>query len=179
MLREWLERYKAFIAIFLVIVIIAGGVLLFHKLPGGKQPLEIVLTTPTPALLAEVEVYVGGAVTSPGWYSLGEGEGIEEAIMAAGGATTDADPTRVKLYLYKIDESFESQKVSLNRAEPWLLEALPGIGPTLAQRILDYRNQNGPFEWIEELKRVEGIGEAKYDGLKDLITVEWGDREAR
>ena len=172
MLREWLERYKAFIAIFLVIVIIAGGVLLFYKLPGGRQPLEIVLTTPTPALLAEAEVYVGGAVTSPGWYSLGEGQGIEAAIMAAGGATTDADPTKVKLYVFEVDESFQPQRVSINRAELWLLEALPGIGPTLAQRIVDYRNQNGSFERIEELKRVGGIGEAKYEGLEDLITVE-------
>lgn len=172
MLRQWLERYKAFIAIFLVIVIIAGGVLLFYKLPGGRQALEIVLTTPTPALSPEVEVYVSGAVTSPGWYSLGEGQGIEEAITAADGATADADPTKVKLYVFAVDESFQPQRISINGAEPWLLEALPGIGPTLAQRIVDYRNQNGPFERIEELKRVEGIGEAKYEGLKDLITVE-------
>lgn len=171
MLKEWLERYKAIIVIILIVVIAAGGVVLFSKHPWGKEPLEIVLTAPTPILEPEAEIYVAGAVMSPGWYHL-EGDSLEEAIMAAGGATSDADPTRVKLYLYQIGESFESQKIDINRAQAWLLEALPGIGPTLAQRIVDYRNENGPFERIEELKGVEGIGQAKYDGLKDLITVE-------
>ena len=62
------------------------------------------------------------------------------------------------------------QGVNLNTADAWLLEALPGIGPTLAGRIVDYRN--GPFKNVEELMMVEGIGQAKYDGLKDLVTLE-------
>lgn len=57
-------------------------------------------------------------------------------------------------------------------AEAWLLEALPGIGPALAQRIVDYRSVNGAFERVEDLKRVQGIGEQTYEALKDLITVE-------
>ena len=52
------------------------------------------------------------------------------------------------------------------------VESLPGIGTTLAQRIVDYRNQNGPFDRVGDLMKVDGIGQAKYDGLQDLITVE-------
>lgn len=172
MLKEWLERYKAIIIVLLVIVIAAGGVALFYKHPWGRQPLEIVLTTPTPALLPQAEVYVGGAVWSPGWYSLGETDSLGQLIMVAGGATSDADLSKVKLYIFELGESFESQKIDINRAPAWLLEVLPGIGPTLAQRIVNYRTVNGPFDRIEDLRKVEGIGQKTYEGLKDLITVE-------
>jgi len=171
MLRQWLERYKAVIIIFLIAIIAAGGVALFYKHPWGGKPLEIVLTTPTPVLEPEAEIYVAGAVMSPGWYPL-EGDSLEDAIMAAGGATSDADISRIKLYLYQSGESFEPQKIDINRAQAWLLEALPGIGETLAQRIVDYRNQSGPFDRVEDLMKVAGIGQATYDGLKDLITAE-------
>ena len=171
MLRQWLERYKVIIVVSLIVLIIIGGVLLYQKQPWSKEPLEIVLTNPTPVLEPEAEIYVAGAVAWPGWYPL-DGDSLEEAIMNAGGATSDADLGRIKLYVYDSDASFESQKIDINRAGAWLLEALPGIGPTLAQRIFDYRNHNGPFERVEDLMEVDGIGQAKYDGLKDLITVE-------
>ncbi|MQY55516.1 MAG: hypothetical protein GH156_02965, partial [Dehalococcoidia bacterium] len=103
------------------------------------------------------------------------GDGIEDVLSMAGGVTSNADPARVKLYICeKFDdgESVAPQLVSINRAEAWLLDALPGIGPALAQNIIQYRQENGPFVMIEELLLVSGIGEAKYDGLKDLITVE-------
>jgi comEA protein len=72
------------------------------------------------------------------------------------------------------DEAFQveqPQKVDINRAEAWLLEALPGIGETLAQRIIDYRQQNGAFRSISEITEVEGIGQSLYEQIKDLITV--------
>ena len=55
--------------------------------------------------------------------------------------------------------------------KPWLLEALPGIGETRAQAIVDYRNENGPFKRIEDLLQVKGIGEGTLDKIKDYITV--------
>jgi competence protein ComEA len=61
-------------------------------------------------------------------------------------------------------------KANLNLASKSQLESLPGIGPTLAQRIIDYRNKNGFFKNIEELKKVSGIGKKKFEGLKDLIS---------
>ena len=172
MLKGWPERYKALIIVFLILLIAAGVGVLLSKHPWRSPPVEIVLTTPTPALSPEVEIYVGGAVTSPGWYYLGEGDSLGGVVTAAGGTTSDADPFRVKLYVYELGESLEPQRININRAEAWLLEALPGIGPALAQRIVDYRSANGAFERVEDLKRVQGIGEQTYEALKDLITVE-------
>ena len=65
----------------------------------------------------------------------------------------------------------QPQKINLNRAEAWLLEALPEIGESRAQAIIDYREQNGPFHNINELIKVEGIGTATYEKIKDRITV--------
>jgi competence ComEA-like helix-hairpin-helix protein len=63
------------------------------------------------------------------------------------------------------------QKIDINRAEAWLLEALPGIGPSKAQAIIDYRQQNGGFGHIAEITEVPGIGETIYENIRDLITV--------
>lgn len=63
------------------------------------------------------------------------------------------------------------QKIDVNQAEAWLLEALPGIGESKAQAIIAYRQQNGGFRSITEITNVEGIGPAIYEEIKDLITV--------
>lgn len=65
----------------------------------------------------------------------------------------------------------EPQKIDINRAEAWLLEALPGIGPSKAQAIIDYRQQNGGFSDISELLNINGIGQSIYNDIKDKITV--------
>jgi competence ComEA-like helix-hairpin-helix protein len=65
----------------------------------------------------------------------------------------------------------ETQKININRAEAWLLEALPGIGPSKAQAIIDYRQQNGGFSDIVEITEVPGIGQSIYNDIKDFITV--------
>jgi comEA protein len=71
----------------------------------------------------------------------------------------------------EVNPTDQPQKIDINRAEAWLLEALPGIGPSKAQAIIDYRQQNGEFKHITEITRVEGIGPAIYEQIKDLITV--------
>ncbi len=63
-------------------------------------------------------------------------------------------------------------KIDLNSADQEQLQSLPGIGPSLARRIIDFRDKNGPFERIEDLMNVRGIGERKFDQLKDLIKVD-------
>ena len=61
-------------------------------------------------------------------------------------------------------------KININTADIFALMTLPGIGETYAQRIIDYRTANGPFQDISDIKNVEGIGEKRYEGIKDLIT---------
>ncbi len=68
------------------------------------------------------------------------------------------------------DEVSEPQKIDINRAESWLLTVLPGIGETRAEAIVAYRDRNGPFQSINEINRVEGIGPSTYEGIKGLIT---------
>jgi len=76
------------------------------------------------------------------------------------------------IYTPEIEEEQQPQKININRAEVWLLEALPGIGEVKAQAIVDYRQQNGPFRSTSELTRVAGIGTATYERIKHLISVD-------
>jgi competence protein ComEA len=71
----------------------------------------------------------------------------------------------------EVSQADQSQKIDINRAEAWLLEALPGIGETKAQAIIDYRRQHGDFSDITEITNVEGIGLSLYEQIKDLITI--------
>ena len=155
------------ITILLIVVIAIGGVLACSRYP-KSQPIEISLP-PTQEL--QGEIYVGGAVNNPGLYPLRAGDSIEDIIQAAGNTTSNADLTKAELYIPTVEEEQPPQKVNLNRAEVWLLEALPGIGETRAQAIVDYRNQNGPFRNTYELTKVKGIGTATYEQIKHLITV--------
>jgi comEA protein len=64
-----------------------------------------------------------------------------------------------------------NQKIDINRADTWLLQALPNIGEVRAQAIVDYRQQNGPFQTIEDLTRVPGISQSTFDKIKPFITI--------
>ncbi|GAG37969.1 unnamed protein product, partial [marine sediment metagenome] len=88
------------------------------------------------------------------------------------GPMPDADLSHIKIHVPKVGESRPPQKINVNRAEVWLLEALPGIGQGKAQAIVDYRNQHGPFHRIEDLLGVEGIGSSTLGRIRDLVTVE-------
>jgi competence protein ComEA len=117
------------------------------------------------------EIYVSGAVNNPGIYNLRAEDSIVDIIQAAGGITNSAEPGYIELYVPEAGESDSPQKIDINRAEEWLLEALPGIGEVRAQAIIDYRYQNGSFRHINELTKVEGIGITTYEQIKHLITV--------
>ncbi len=162
-----LINYWTLIIILLVAIITVGGTVAWSKY-SPSQPIEISMP-PTPELPGEI--YIGGAISNPGFYPLKTGDSIEAIIQAGGGITSNADPSRLELYIPKAEEEEQPQKINLNRAEAWLLEALPGIGETLAQRIIDYREQNGLFSNINELTKVTGIGTTTYEEIKHLITV--------
>ncbi|MFH1382458.1 MAG: ComEA family DNA-binding protein [Chloroflexota bacterium] len=103
-------------------------------------------------------------------YSFTSQDTINNLLQAAGGTTAAADLGNLKFYVGEVGAG-EPQRIDINRAEIWLLKALPGIGDTLAQRIVDYRQQNGPFRNTGELLKVAGISNNTYEEIKDKITV--------
>jgi len=154
------------------VLLMAAIVLILVALMGCSQGEEIEISLPqaaSPQLSGQI--YVGGAVNNPGYYPLKEDDDIANLIQAAGGLTDDADLSLIELRIPQPGDENETQKVDINRAPAWLLEALPGIGDVKAQAIIDYRQQNGLFNSINELLKVEGIGQATLDNLKDFITI--------
>lgn len=162
------DSFYLFTTVFLVVAVIAGGIILAVN-HSHNQPVEIAISQTAPAEQS-AEVYVGGAVARPGFYPLKESDTIS-ALLLDVGLEADADLSHVEIYVPREVEASLPQKIDINRAEPWLLQALPGIGEVLAQRIVDDRSKNGPFNRIEDLRRVNGIGPATFDRIKDYITV--------
>ena len=83
----------------------------------------------------------------------------------------NVNPNGTPAMAYTPDVSLNVQKISINTADKVSIAALPGIGDALAQRIIDYRTKNGSFATIEDLKNVSGIGDARYNKIKDQITL--------
>jgi len=162
-----LNRFWTLITVLLIAVIVIGGIVAWSRY-SQPQPIEISIP---PGQEMQGEIYIGGAVNNPGFHPLKSEEGIEALIQAAGGTTDNADLTWLKLYIPRVGEKEQPQKIDLNRAEAWLLMVLPGIGESKAQAIIAYRQQIEPFRNITELTKVQGIGPAIYEQIKDLITV--------
>jgi competence protein ComEA len=161
------DKFYLFVTVFLLIAAIAGGIMLAVQ-HSRSQPVEIVLSQTEPPELSG-EICIGGAVANPGIYSLKESDTLQ-TLLSDAGIAPDADLSHIELYVPREGKDQSLQKIDINRAETWLLEALPGIGEVLAQRIVDYRNDNGPFRRIEDLLKVSGIGEATFEQIKDFIT---------
>jgi competence protein ComEA len=162
------DRFYLFITVLLLIAAIAGGVMLAVQ-HSRNQPVEIGLSqTELPGQSGQL--YIAGAVANPGIYPWHEGDTLQTLLFDAG-VEPEADLSHIEIYVPPAGETASLQKIDINRAEPWLLEALPGIGEVLAQRIVDYRSENGPFQRIEDLLKVSGIGSAAFEKIKDFITV--------
>jgi len=162
-----LNKYWVLVIVVLVVIITIGGTVFWSRY-SNSQPIEI-YTTSEPELLSTI--YIGGAVNNPGLYPIKTQDNLQDIIQAVGGITSTADLSSLTIYIPQIEEGIQPQKINLNRAEAWLLEALPGIGEVKAQAIIDYRHQNGLFHNINELTRVDGIGFIIYEQIKHLITV--------
>ena len=142
-----------------------------------------------------IVIDICGAVQYAGVVKLKQGDRMIDAVEAAGGLLSTADRKQVNLarilvdgeqiYIPEVGEvenvnsgigvslttSTQSGKININTASQSELETLNGIGKVLAERILQYRNDKGRFKTIEEIKKVSGIGDKKYEGIKDHITV--------
>ncbi len=161
------NKYWAPIIIILLAIIAIGSIVAWSKY-SPSQPIEISIP---PRQELQGEIYIGGTVNNPGFYSLRAGDSIDDIIQAAGGAADNADLSRIELHIPQSGEEQQPQKIDLNRAEAWLLQALPGIGEVRAQAIIDYRQKNERFHSIEELTEVEGIGESTFKQIEHLIAV--------
>lgn len=163
----------------LIGLLAAGVIWLAASRPRG-DPVAL-LPTPIPRVLM---VYVSGAVATPGVYTLPDGSRVDAAVQAAGGFAPGAETERINLAALLEDgqqidvpgivstSHVNAGRVNINIATVSELDALPGIGPTTAQTIVDYRLQNGLFQIIQDIQKVPGIGPATYDRIKDYITVE-------
>ncbi len=162
-----LNRYWVLAIFILIAIIVTGGIVAWFRF-SPSQLIEIYIPS---GQELEGRIYIGGNVTFPSFYPFKSGDSLEALIQAAGGATSSANLSGLKLHIPGVGEEQEPQKVDINRAEVWLLEALPGIGETLTQRIVDYRQQNGLFRNTNDLLKVAGIGTTTYEQIKHLITV--------
>lgn len=170
------------------LVLVAIGALLgglIGSLGRTSIAAPVDLGLPDAAEAGQLEVHVAGWVLSPGVVQIPEGSIVADAVEAAGGlrsgAMTDlinlAAPVRSgdQVVVPGPDEAgaavADDGVISLNRADAEALQKLPGVGPVLAERIVAYRVQNGPFAQVEDLLLVPGIGEAKLASIRDLVRV--------
>ncbi len=149
----------------LTVVIVIGIIAVWAR--NGRAPgVEITLAADRPA---QGTIYIGEGVAAPGTFPFTPKDTVQDLLDAAGGLKDESFLDHLTLRV--VADNPEQQKVDINRAQPWLLKALPGIGETLAQRIVDYRRQNGPFQDTVDLTKVAGVGKDTYDKIADLITV--------
>jgi competence protein ComEA len=168
---------------------VGSRLLLAHGRPAAAipAPLTVAPATARPALLV---VDVVGAVRRAGLYRLPKGARVADAVARAGGATRRADLALINLAAPLADgeqvvvpargrstaagatpaaSAGGTAPVQLSTATLEQLDALPGIGPVTAQKILDYRQAHGAFSSVEELDAIPGIGPARLDQLKGLV----------
>ena len=167
---------------------VAPGPAVVLPTPAPSGP--VAAARPRPPLRRIVVVDVVGAVAAPGVVRLAQGSRVVDAIAAAGGATADAQVSALNLARVLVDgeqiavpgpgeapadvgdpaAAGGDDLVDLNTADAAALDALPGIGPVLADRIVSHR-EDGPFTTVDELADVAGIGPTLLERLRDLVRV--------
>ena len=142
-----------------------------------------------------IVVHIIGEINKPGIVELEEGARVIDAIKKAGGTTEKADLAQINLaYILKdgqkiyipntedndkkieyntanIENNIKEEKININTADEDELQRLPGVGASTAAKIIKYREENGSFRRIEDIQNVKGIGETKYNDLKEQIEV--------
>ena len=199
--HEFLDRigtvnWRPWLALAAVALVVVVGVFALGVRTGAPPPLTLprvasstVEDRPTPTTEpVHVHVHVAGEVEVPGLYRAPEGSRVAELVEAAGGPTADGDVDRLNLAAVPRDgerievpafgaplstrvEAAADATIDVNVAAAGELEALPGIGPSLAAAIVQYRNRHGPFGSVNDLVAVPGIGPATVERLRQRATV--------
>lgn len=201
MVYYWRAYKKYFILALLIILIICGilykntvydaQVVLVEENIETSEKKEAPVKEETTVEL--ITVYVCGSVKTPSNVTLPADARVEDAVKLAGGVSENADLNAInmaqklndadKIYVPKKGEIVEGGsialsttskaggKVNINKATAAELDRLPGIGPSTADKIIEYRASKGGFKSIEEINNVSGIGDSKYNEIKNLITV--------
>jgi competence protein ComEA len=162
-----LNRYWIIAIIFLIAVIIITVFIAWSRYRPAK-PIEIIIP---PEHEISGNISINGAVTNPGIYQFSGGDTIGSLLQAAGGVTVDGKSDNLELNIPQTDATASSQKININTAGEWLLEALPGIGANKAKAIVDYRQNNGLFRSVDELTKVQGITSTLLEQIKPFVTV--------
>ena len=162
----------------LIGLLAAGIIWLAASRPSGEAVTLLPSATP-----GKLTIYINGAVATPGLYTLPVGSRVDDALKAAGGSLPGAEMTKINLATELTDgqqinipgivdtSHVNVGRVNINTATAEELSTLPGIGPTTAQAIVDYRLQHGPFQVIQDIQNVPGVGPATYALIQDYINV--------
>ncbi|MBN1265603.1 MAG: ComEA family DNA-binding protein [Anaerolineales bacterium] len=166
----------------------AAGLVILVLSPPRGEPVTLL----PPPTSEPYTIHICGAIATPGVYNLPTDAIVADAINAAGGTTEKADLETInlaaavadgqKLYIPYLQPTSSASTtaeqtrsnndlVNLNLAEAPELERLPGIGPATAKKIVEFRDLHGPFIEIDDLLQVSGIGEAKLEQIRDMVTV--------
>lgn len=184
---------KSMLMLLLLALVVGGGA--FYGMQ-SQQEAVVLDAAEQPAAEeapAGVTVYVTGAVQQPGVVTVAAGARTADAVNACGGLLPQADAERVNMaqpvkdgQQIRVPEKKAAGNaatgdaaagredgglVNLNTADEKALDALPGVGPATARKIIEYRESEGGFQSTEALMKIKGIGQAKYDKLKDKVTI--------
>ncbi|MBE5820906.1 MAG: hypothetical protein E7310_08950 [Clostridiales bacterium] len=195
------NKQKIILTIITIIIIFIIGIFLITKDKNVENEYQQYIVDENEKVQEKekIKIHVIGEVQNSGIVELEEGARISDIIEAAGGSTENADLSKVnlayevedgqKVYIPSInderveqyvtngsgegiiEEETKKGLVNINTATQTELETLPGIGPSTALKIITYREENGKFKKAEDIQNVPGIGGAKFENIKDSITV--------
>lgn len=158
---------KKFVASSLLVLLLCFCLLPSFEFPGGPENYVRVVK----------QVEIKGEVIRPGVYTVQWDASVADVIKEAGGANDQADLSSLSLSMtienegvIVVPKKVDKKKISINTATIEELDTLEGVGPAIAQRIIDYRNKK-PFMTLEELKEVKGIGDKLFAKIKDNISL--------